>query len=72
MIDVRNAYPYGTAQAHATDESSTARFSRSGTQMAMSETVRIAAVKNLAPEVERMMRNLRTELAEVRDKKRSR
>lgn len=72
MIDVRNTYPYGMAQAEATDEGATARFSRSDTKLELSETVRIAAVKNLAPEVEKMMRNLRIELAEKREAKRGR
>lgn len=70
MIDVRNTYPYGTASAEATDESSTARFSQRQSERDLSETVRVAAVKNLAPEVEKMMRNLRTELAEKREKPR--
>jgi carbon-monoxide dehydrogenase medium subunit len=67
-----NSDLHGTAQAEATDESPTARFSRSDTKLELSEAVRIAAVKNLAPEVEKMMRNLRMELAETRDKKRVR
>ena len=64
MIDVRNSYPYGTATAEAGDSTSTARFSQRSSERELSETVRIAAVKNLAPEVEKMMRNLRMELAE--------
>lgn len=67
MIDVRNGYPYGTAQAEARDETASARFSRSGSERELAEAVRIGAVKNLAPEVEKMMRQLRTELAEARE-----
>ncbi len=72
MIDVRNTYPYGTAQAEAYDQTSTARFSQNQSERELSETVRIAAVKNLAPEVEKMMRNLRMELAEKRERPRGR
>ena len=72
MIDVRNSYPYGTATAEADDKTTTARFSQHQSERDLSETVRIAAVKNLAPEVEKMMRNLRMELAEKREKPRGR
>jgi hypothetical protein len=72
MIDVRNTYPYGTASAEADDSTTTARFSRRQSERDLAETVRIAAVENLAPEVEKMMRNLRMELAEKREAKRGR
>jgi len=72
MIDVRNGYPYGTAQAEAKDTSLTTAFSTGDAKRDLAETVRLAAVQNLAPEVEKMMRNLRVELAEKREKPRGR
>jgi hypothetical protein len=72
MIDVRNGYPYGTAQADAKDASITARFSTGDAERDLAESARLAAVENLAPEVEKMMRNLRMELAEKREKPRGR
>lgn len=70
MIDVRNGYPYGTAQAEAKDTSITSRFTTGDAENDLAESARVAAVANLAPEVEKMIRNLRMELAEARDKKR--
>ena len=66
MIDVRNGYPYGAAQAEAKDTSITTRFSTGDEERDLAESARLAAVENLAPEVEKMMRNLRVELAEKR------
>jgi len=70
MIDVRNGYPYGTAQAEATDSSVTVRVATDDTEKGLAESVRLAAVENLAPEVEEMIRELRTELAEKREARR--
>lgn len=72
MVDVRNGYPYGTAQAEANDSSVTVRVATGDAKRDMAESVRLAAVKNLTPEVEKMMRQLRTELAEKREVKRGR
>jgi hypothetical protein len=72
MIDVRNGYPYGTARAEATDSSVTVRFATGDSEKDLAESVRLAAVENLAPEVEKMIRDLRTELAEKREAKRGR
>jgi hypothetical protein len=72
LVDVRNGYPYGTAQAEANDSTSTVRVATGDAKRDLAETVRLAAVKNLAPEVEKMMRELRTELAEKREARRSR
>jgi hypothetical protein len=72
MVDVRNGYPYGTAQAEASDSSVTVRVATGDAKRDMAESVRLAAVKNLGPEVEKMMRQLRTELAEKREAKRGR
>ncbi len=69
LVDVRNAYPYGTAQAEADDETSTARFSQRSSERDLAEVVRLNAVKNLAPEVEKMIRDLRTDLAEARERR---
>ena len=69
MIDVRNGYPYGTAQAESDDERLSARFSTGDAERGLAETVRLGAVKNLAPEVEKMIRDLRVELADVRDRR---
>jgi len=71
LVDVRNGYPYGTAQAEANDSSSTVRFATGDAKRNMAETVRLAAVENLGPEVEKMMRTLRAELAEKRAEKRA-
>lgn len=72
MIDVRNGYPYGTAQAEAKDTSITSRFSTGDAERDLAESARLAAIENLAPEVEKMMRNLRMELAEKRETPRRR
>jgi hypothetical protein len=72
MIDVRNGYPYGTASAEATDSSITVRFATRDAEQGLAESVRLAAVEKLAPEVEKMMRELRTELAEKRSARRER
>jgi hypothetical protein len=69
MVDVRNGYPYGTAQAEATDSTVTVRVATGDAKRDMAEAVRLAAVKNLAPGIEKMMRQLRTELAEKREAK---
>lgn len=66
MIDARNGYPYGTAQAEDSDETSAARFSRSDSERDLGEAVRLGAVKKLAPQVEQMIREVRTELVEKR------
>jgi hypothetical protein len=70
MIDVRNGYPYGTAQVEAKDAAISTRFSTGDSERDLAESARLAAVESLAPEVEKMMRNLRVELAEARDKRR--
>ncbi len=69
MIDVRNGYPYGTARAEANDSSVTVRFATGDAEKDLAESVRLAAVENLAPEVEKMVRELRTELAEKRERR---
>lgn len=66
MIDVRNGYPYGTARAQATDSSITVRVATGDTKRDLAESVRLAAVKNLAPEVEKMMRQVKSELTAKR------
>jgi hypothetical protein len=66
MIDVRNGYPYGTAQAQVDDTSLSVRITSREAETELAESVRLAAVQKLAPEVEKMMRKLRTELAEKR------
>ena len=72
LIDVRNGYPYGTAQAEAKDSSITVRVATEDTEQNLAESARASAVRNLVPEVEKMMRNLRMELAEKRAKPRGR
>ena len=69
MIDVRNGYPYGTVQTSADDETLSARFSRHETERDLGEAVRLSAVDKLPAEVEKMMRQLRTELAEKRERR---
>lgn len=66
MIDVRNGYPYGTARAQATDSSITVRVATGDSERDLAESVRLAAVRNLAPEVEKMMRQVKSELTAKR------
>lgn len=69
LIDVRNGYPYGTARASADDETLSARFSTREMERDLGEAARLSAVEKLPQEVEQMMRQLRTELAEERERR---
>lgn len=69
LLDVRNGYPYGIVHASADDSSPSTRINTGENERDLAEVVRLRAVEKLAPEVERMMRNLRTELAEKRQAK---
>lgn len=69
LIDVRNGYPYGTVQTSADDETLTARFSTHDAERDLGEAVRLSAVNKLPGEVEQLMRKLRTELAEKRERR---
>lgn len=68
LIDVRNGYPYGTVQTSADDQTLSARFATHETERDLGEAVRLSAVQKLPGEVEQMMRQLRTELAEKRER----
>lgn len=69
LLDVRNGYPYGIVHASANDSALSARFNTGENKRDLAEAMRLSAVEKLAPEVERMMRDLRTELAEKRQAK---
>jgi len=68
LLDVRNAYPYGTVQTSADDTASTVRFERDEASVAVRGKVRLSVVAKLAAESEVMMRKLQPELAAL-DKK---
>jgi hypothetical protein len=72
LIDVRNGYPYGTARTSADDETLSARFSTHEAERDLGEAARLSAVEKLPKEVEQMMRQLRTELAEKRERRAAR
>jgi hypothetical protein len=69
LIDVRNGYPYGTVQTTADDKTLSARFSTHENERDLGEAVRLSAVQKLPVEMEQLMRNLRTELAEKRERR---
>jgi hypothetical protein len=69
LIDVRNGYPYGTVQTSATDETLSARFSTNETERDLGESARLSAVAKLPVEVEQLLKKLRMELAEKRERR---
>lgn len=66
LIDVRNGYPYGTATARAEKKQLSTYVSSPASNRNRADQARIVASLQLIPEVEKMMRNLRMELAETR------
>jgi hypothetical protein len=63
LIDVRNGYPYGTADAMATKESLSTRVGSRHRQDELYAITTEAAVQNLAKEVKQMFIELRQQLA---------
>jgi len=69
LVDVRNAYPYGTIQAEANDQTLAVQFGNDRVAQDLSKRVAAAAVENLTHEARDMMRELKVKLAAL-DKKR--
>ncbi len=62
LVDVRNGYPYGTATATATRKNVFVAATAGDKKRGMEERNQIASNLNLIPEVENMMKNLKSEL----------
>lgn len=62
LIDVRNGYPYGTADAVVDRETLSTTFGRHSASAELGGEARTAAAVALVPEVEQMMIDLREEL----------
>jgi hypothetical protein len=62
LLDVRNAYPYGTIRASADDKTIAARFSNQEAEQNLSKRVEVAAVQNLVHEARGLMRQLKGKL----------
>jgi hypothetical protein len=65
LIDVRNGYHYGTIQASADDQGTSARFANQEAQRDLSKRVQTAAVQNLAHETRTLLRQLKVKLADL-------
>jgi hypothetical protein len=65
LLDVRNGYPYGTADAVATKESLSARVGSSHRLDKLYEQTSLAAVQNLTQEVKAMFIELKQQLPSV-------
>ena len=66
LIDVMQGYPYGMAQARASNDTLTPTWGSRGYQHRNAASIRVQAVQNLSSEVDKMLKKLRLELAERR------